>query len=158
MAKLNEVIDKFVENFKAESIEDEKIKSELKEYLYIQITDEVINSKKDEIEEYTNKKEAEMIQNANKKIQKESLRQKIKDSRELLVSGTVIAFFMGMAVNQFTEFVSILVNENMKIYFSIGLGVLFLLICFVTYKWFFRDKVTDWINRFIDEDENGDIK
>lgn len=74
----------------------------------------------------------EAIREASEIIKKQRIRNRIKDYRMLLFTGIIMAFMVGMSVNQYTEIVSNLLMHNST--YSFLAGTMFLAICYAIYK------------------------
>lgn len=96
MNELDQVLDMVMKSIEAKLPEENRAEliGALREKKRKQIIDEIRSQYKDEL-----MKEAET------ELQKENNRQKIKELKELLWSGFVLAFIVGLAVNQVTDMI-----------------------------------------------------
>lgn len=100
-----------------------------------QLMNEIYNEVKNEVKSVA-------LLEADEMIKKKSLLQKIKDFKALTLIGVIVAFFVGMSVNQFTELVGYIKGsiELKHIVSTVGLAILFLAICFVICNCLFQYK------------------
>ena len=73
-----------------------------------------------------------LISEANKTVNRNNMITRIKECRKILVSGIVMAFFIGMSVNQFTKLVDSATNNSNS--WSCFLGVVMLAFCYAIYR------------------------
>jgi hypothetical protein len=91
------------------------------------------------ISEITQEKVKEMVATADEQIRKAARIKKIKEIKELAVQGFIIAFFVGLLVNQVTEIVSFfkthynLTNIWYTVLISSGLAFVCFLLCMITF-------------------------
>lgn len=148
MSELDRVLDTVMKD-KVERImkpvSDEK--SEEREELISALRERI---KQKIIEEIREEYKEELIQEADKKVKRKSERQKIEDLKSLMWSGFLLAFIVGLAVNQATDFIgyykgTVIVD---KIWPTTVITVIFCLICLAAYLYSFWQKVItiydDW--------------
>lgn len=111
MNKLNKLITKYIEDAielkpKEDIISPEEI-GIIKDKLIAAQTEEIV----DEIlAQYGEEVKLKVQEDERKKIAKKSAENQIKQVRSLIIEGVIIAFIVGIAVNQITDIISILKN------------------------------------------------
>lgn len=89
------------------------------------------------------------IQKADKIIEKKADKKRINEFRRLTIDGLIVAFFVGLLVNQVTDIIGYLKGcfemPNIKItmIFSVGL----LIICIVIISWLFISEVIKMLEK-----------
>lgn len=118
-------------------------REELIESLRIQKRNRIIEEIREEYKE-------ELIQEVNEKAEKESERRKIEDLRGLMWSGFLLAFIVGLAVNQMTDIIGYYKGTVTleKIWPTMLITAILCLVCLGAYLYSFFQKVIsiydDW--------------
>ena len=129
---LDTLINKALETEKTKFSQIEEItKEDEKEFMIttkLAITERIYKEIKNEIEVEIKQK---AIQDAQNEIQQQSISNKIKELRTLIISGFVMSFFVGMLVNQSTDIIGY-IKGTIEIQ-SVGMTLIwifiFLLLC-----------------------------
>lgn len=146
MSELDKLLDAVMRQ-KQDVIEAEADPSERQELI-----DALREKKKDDIvKEIRNEYKQELKEEIISEMQDERNRKKIEDLKELIVTSLVMAFLVGLAVNQVTDIISYFKNGDTGI--SLGWTVLCTIILFaisvLLYIQFFIKKAMDIINNSI---------
>lgn len=73
-----------------------------------------------------------LISEANKTVNRNNMLTRIKECRKILISGILMAFFVGMSVNQFTNLIDSATNKNNG--WSLSIGFVMLVVCYIIYR------------------------
>lgn len=73
-----------------------------------------------------------LISEANKTVNRNNMLTCIKECRKILISGILMAFFVGMSVNQFTNLIDSATNKNNG--WSLSIGFVMLVVCYIIYR------------------------
>ena len=108
------------ENFSGDFDGSEVIKAveeDLKKKVYEEIKSEILEN---------------LISEANKTVNRNNMLTRIKECRKILISGIVMAFLVGMSVNQFTNLIDRATNNSDG--WSWFIGLIMLLVCYIIYR------------------------
>ncbi|MDE6314057.1 MAG: hypothetical protein K2M46_10670 [Lachnospiraceae bacterium] len=144
MAKtLEKLLDDFVESRHME-IEAGTEKDEYNALMKTAVKDKLRNDIMKEIQaEY----EQEIIKKVKKDIAVSEQKRKLKELQDVLWSGFLIAFIVGLLVNQATDVISFLKGtlNTTSITSTIWICLVLLAVCLITYAWIFISKVLNFM-------------
>lgn len=145
MNRLDKILHDWVEenysSINADTEGSEERASELK--LHIEDT-----LRKQIISEVTEEKIAEIVATADEQIKKAARIKKIKEIKDLVMSGFIIAFFVGLLVNQVTEIATFLKESYgfSSIRYTVFLSIVLASICVLLYAISFIKNALELIN------------
>ena len=137
MSELDKILDTIMA-LNAELIRQEAPNEDKKELLAA-----LRESKKRQIiSEIRNEYKQEIISDANEEIAKKVNRQKLREIKSLILNGFILAFIVGLAVNQVTELLGFwkgtVTNGSREM--TILFTIVFMFICLITYSFLFISK------------------
>ena len=141
---LEKLLNNFIEN-KHSEIKENTEKDEYMEYMTTAVKEKMRVAV---VEEIRRELEPEIIEKVKKDNEIEEQKRKVKELQEVLWSGFIIAFIVGLLVNQVTDVISFLKGASgiesisSTIWICIGL----LAVCIITYGWLFITKVLEFIH------------
>lgn len=162
-------VDDYYKNHSMDEEEKREYKRQLKQLIINKIENDVCDNKKEEIEKFSQRQKIKLIEEAEKEkkriieegrreIEKSKMIQAIEKAKTLLRDGIIVAFIVGLLVNQVTELilpmkkgVSTAIGLH-EIVITIGLGCLLLWAISEVIKKVYYDKVEKFISNIGDGD------
>lgn len=144
---MSETLEKLLNNFiesKHSEIKENTEKDEYMEYMTTAVKEKMRSAV---VEEIRREIEPEIVEKVKKDNEIEEQKRKVKELQEVLWSGFIIAFIVGLLVNQVTDIISFLKGASgiesisSTIWICIGL----LAVCIIAYGWLFITKVLEFI-------------
>lgn len=144
---MSETLEKLLNNFiesKHSEIKENTEKDEYMEYMTTAVKEKMRAAV---VEEIRREIEPEIVEKVKKDNEIEEQKRKVKELQEVLWSGFIIAFIVGLLVNQVTDIISFLKGASgiesisSTIWICIGL----LAVCIIAYGWLFITKVLEFI-------------
>lgn len=141
---LEKLLNSFIESKRFE-IKKNTEKDEYMEYMETAVKEKMRDAV---VEEIRKELESEIIEEVKKNNEIAEQKRKVKELQEVLWSGFIIAFIVGLLVNQVTDIISFfkgassIESISTTIWICIGL----LAVCIITYGWLFITKVLEFIN------------
>lgn len=145
---MSETLEKLLNNFiesKHSEIKENTEKDEYMEYMTTAVKEKMRAAV---VEEIRRELEPEIIEKVKKDNEIEEQKRRVKELQEVLWSGFIIAFIVGLLVNQVTDIISFLKGASgiesisSTIWICIGL----LAVCIIAYGWLFITKVLEFIH------------
>ena len=121
-----------------DSLEDKKISVAAKEGIYNSVKQEIIS-------ELTNEEYEKIKSNANDRFNTERTSNTLKHLTSMLVEGGLLAFVVGLLVNQITNWISIGIAGNHELYWTIGISLILFIIIVAIYLALFIRSVISFI-------------
>lgn len=145
---MSETLEKLLNNFiesKHSEIKENTEKDEYMEYMTTAVKEKMRAAV---VEEIRREIEPEIVQKVKKDNEIEEQKRKVKELQEVLWSGFIIAFIVGLLVNQVTDIISFLKGasgiESISSTILICIGLL--AVCIIAYGWLFITKVLEFIH------------
>lgn len=127
---MSKTLDKIASLYVESQLKNEIISGELDRDQVTKAVEEDL--KKKVYEEIKSETLESLISEANETVNRNNMLSRIKEYRRILILGIVMAFLIGMSVNQFTNLIDRGTNNSDGWPWSIGLGTL--AFCYVIYR------------------------
>lgn len=144
MKELDKVLQALMKS-KVEVVAQKATKEEQEDFV-----EALIENKRNKIvQEIREEYKAEIIEEAKQEIQQNVFRQKLEDLKELMMSGFILAFIVGLAVNQVTDIISFFKGASsiQDITSTIIITVVLLGVCLLFYGYSFLKKAVEMLDK-----------
>ena len=127
---IDEIVDCYVKKFyPSDDHQDEETINALKSMIISNIEEQIIE-----------KNRSKMLLELDKEAKRKAKLYKIKEFRSVLISGIIIAFLMGLAVNQITDFITYIKTksiDNSPVGITLAIAGICIIICLIVFFYHF---------------------
>lgn len=127
---MSKTLDKIAAFYVQSQLKDESVSGEFDRNEVVKAVEEDLKNKV--YEEIKSETLEGLISEANKTVNKNNMITRIKECRKILISGIVMAFFLGMSVNQFTNLIDRAIGNSNG--WSCFIGIVMLAVCYTIYR------------------------
>jgi hypothetical protein len=137
----NNLLDKIIEFYLENKMNDAENNLELKEMFKKDISDRVIADHKEELIRATEIEQNRVYEECENKRKKNILIDKIKEAKEIVFVAIVLGFFVGIVVNQVTEVILYLKGNSYNFFFTCGWTGAAIIAIWASCKFLYRDNI-----------------